>query len=188
VDEAATANGSAVGVGGQRLQLVAGVLALSGVGPELQPAGQLAVVWTAGVSGALELSLRASGRLGAGVEIEHAQGVAELDFVGAVVAACAGLRFARGALAAFGCAAFEPGQLSARGRDTLDPRDEQRLWLALGPAAGLAWTPFAPLVVEAGAELQVPLRRDRFLFVGETVYRVPALAVRAGVGLGVQLW
>jgi hypothetical protein len=163
-------------------------MALSGAAPDVQPAGQLGLSWTGVPSGSLLLALRVGGRLGLGARIEHAQGVAELDFVAVAVAGCAGLHFARGALAALGCGVLEPGQLSGRGRDTLNAREEPQLWLALGPAAVLAWSPVSPLVVEAGVELQIPLLRDRFLLADETVYRVPPVALRAGIGVGVRLW
>jgi hypothetical protein len=168
------------------LQLSAAVLALSGAAPDVQPAGQLVVAWVAAPSAPFVLALRAGVRLGAGARIEHAQGSAVLDFVSAVAAGCAGARLARATLNAYGCAVLEPGQLSARGDDTDNPRDEDRLWLALGPGALLEWTPGGPWLLEAGAELQFPLRRDRFLLARQTVYRVPSSAFRATLGVGLR--
>jgi hypothetical protein len=88
---------------------------------------------------------------------------------------------------ASGCLALEPGLLAAHGSDTRNARDENRAWFALGPGLGLAWAGAAPLVVDAGVELQIPLVRDRFKLGAETVFRPPSVGLRAGIGVGVRL-
>jgi hypothetical protein len=163
-------------------------LALSGVTPGLQPGGQVLLTWSVPLAPPFAFALRAGARLSAQGRAEDTQGAAELELLSGLVAGCGGARLAHDAWAAWGCLALEPGRLSARGRDTRNPRDANRGWFAFGPGLVLQWTGATPLVVEAEAELQVPLVRDRFLLGRETVYRAPRIGVRAGIGVGVRLW
>jgi hypothetical protein len=84
------------------------------------------------------------------------------------------------------CLLFELGSLQATGSGTASPARVTRPWVALGVIGRAGYRFPSGIELGAGFGLVSPLERDRFI-VGSprvTVHVVPALALRAAVGLG----
>lgn len=170
-------------------ELFASALALTAAAPNPQPAAEIGAAVSAPIARAAALRMRLSARI-TGTQRAEApldQGTAELRLWSAAGAVCPGTS-PSDALWLFGCGVFEAGAVSASGSDTDDARDKQRVWLAAGAGVELTWLVVAPLRLHASVEGLVPLYRDRFLIGDRVVHRVPALAARAGLGVGVALW
>jgi len=86
------------------------------------------------------------------------------------------------------CATVEEGRVSATGSDTENPKHTDRPWTAVGPGASVEWAVVPPLSLGVDAEALFPLVRDHFLLGSEAVYRVPAVAPRAGVRVILRFW
>lgn len=86
------------------------------------------------------------------------------------------------------CATVEEGRVSATGSDTAVPKHADRPWTAVGPGASVEWAVMPPLSFAVDAEALFPLVRDHFLLGSEAVYRVPAVAPRAGVRVILRFW
>ena len=103
--------------------------------------------------------------------------------MGGLAALCAGARLPGSNAALWGCFAFEPGRSVARGQQTRS----DRFWAALGPGLSLQWSALGPLSVLAGVELLFPLVHDRYFLTDTVVHQVPSAALRAELGLGLQI-
>ncbi len=161
----------------------AAFLGLHGLAPGLQPGLQLQAA--ARIAGGW--SVRLAARLALEDAQRNAGGIARFGFAGGALQLCASGAFGESALGWEGCAVAEPGVLSARGDDTQNPRSYERGWLGLGVGAGLGWRAGRWLVLRAGAEALVPMRRDRMILAGEALHRVPPVCLRLQVALDVPL-
>jgi hypothetical protein len=86
------------------------------------------------------------------------------------------------------CAAFEYGMLAGSGSHTVDGTVQRDRWLA--PALGLRgeWRPHPAVVLVLDGLASRPLVRDRFFFAPNgTIYRVPAFALGATLGVAATL-
>lgn len=171
-----------------RMSVVAAGMLVAGVEPALHPALQLAATLARNTPGGLEFALRAGLRLAPGQTEVHPEGVVAFSWWSAVSGLCLGVRNRADTTSWLGCAAVELGRLSAGASETLRPRDEDRLWAALGPAAVVEWNASPRLTFQAGVEALFPTVRDRFLLADDTVYRAPALGVRGELGAGLRIW
>jgi hypothetical protein len=86
------------------------------------------------------------------------------------------------------CATLEEGRVSATGSDTDNPKHTDRPWTAVGPGASVEWAALPPVSFGVDAEALFPLVRDHFLLGSEAVYRVPAVAPRAGARVILRFW
>jgi hypothetical protein len=169
------------------LGLLAAGLVASGIGPRWQPGFQLGVQLQLAAESGVHLGARLAGRLVPPSELERAGGDVRFAFSGGSLALCAGAQLSARLLAAEGCMTAEAGALSARGVDTQNAGSFERPWFALGPALGVSWLGFAPLLVRLDIELLFPTVRDRFRLAGASLHEVPADVVRAALSFGLQL-
>jgi hypothetical protein len=169
-----------------RVTVVAAALAILGVAPNLGPGLQLGASLRLAQFSSLDLSVRVAARMAFVQHLSHPQGNADFRFWGAAIALCASPTQWRATTSLHACAAFEPGLLVARGRDTLEPAGYTRAWAALGPAVWLEWGALGALSVQTGCELLFPLLRERFLLADAVVHRPAGVGLRLGLGLGVR--
>lgn len=110
---------------------------------------------------------------------------AELGLAAGRIGACGGTTTGRFWLG--GCAALELGVVRAAGVGVDEPRNERAFWAGLDLAlrAELGATGRLSFYLEAGA--MAPLKRPRFLLLGDVVHHTPALSPRVGLGLEVRL-
>jgi hypothetical protein len=170
-----------------RVGLFTSAVALTGVAPSAQPALQLSAALAWSPEGAFELLARAGVRLTPEQSTSTPEGVATFAFWTSIAALCAGARIEAQHAALALCADFELGRMTARGRETLNGETSRRTWTALGPAVLAHWEGLDPVVIQAGAELLFALVRDRFLLGPAEVHHVPAVGLRAELGVGIQL-
>jgi hypothetical protein len=171
-----------------RMSLLAAGLLASEVQPALQPGAGLSVALGLGDGRAPDFALRLGARFTPVYSERHAQGTVEFGWWSATAATCAG-GYAPGArISLHGCVSLELGRLTARGRDTEQPRSEARPWVALGPSALVQWEPLSPLVLGLSLEAPFALVRDRFLLAAESVHRPASLGLRGEFLLGARLW
>jgi hypothetical protein len=162
----------------------AAVTLFSGLTPDLQPGLQLEAAWDIR-SGRLTLSAELGGRIARTERVTAQDGDARFAFVGGVLRLCGSRGLGATPWALSACAVAEPGVYSVAGENTLNQRSHSRLWLALG-AAATASVRIAPwLSLRAGGELLAPVRRDRVLLAGETLYSIPPLGLRLHLGVEV---
>jgi hypothetical protein len=162
------------------------VEALGGVAPDpvVLPRPFVQVIRESDSPWSLALRLSAAR---AHAEVTVQQGAADFTWWTGRLETCP-LRFSpvlRFALSA--CVPFDAGALQAEGRGVSPSRRLTRPWLSIGAAGRVEWQVLEVLVLEAAAELLVPIVRDRF-FVGTdaTLHRAPAVAAGATVGIGVR--
>jgi hypothetical protein len=187
-DSDAEDDAAPAGIASQRLAVAASALALSGVLPDAAPGFALFAAYAIEPRGLPEFALRAGFAITPAASEEHPQGVARFSWWSALLALCSGVRNAGDSASLWLCAAGEVGQLAASGRLTLDPREEDRSWAALGPALLTQWEPLRPLLLQAGVGAAFALVRDRFLLGNEAVHRAPRLGVRVDLGVGIRIW
>jgi hypothetical protein len=164
----------------------AGVLAIHGVGPSVQPGLQLLAAVTLDF-GALDWTLRLGGRLA----LEHTetspQGSAHFGLIAGVLQLCATGALGGSALTLDGCAVAEPGALLASADHTENPQRHTRPWFAAGAGTGFGWRAARWLSIRAGGEVLAPLRRDRMLLAGDELHRVSPVCLRVELSLEVPL-
>jgi len=85
------------------------------------------------------------------------------------------------------CIGMELGQLRAASVALEQPSSARDPWLTPSASLELWSQPLAALAITADAALLAPLVRGEYRVDEREVHRVPALAVRAGLGLRVQL-
>jgi hypothetical protein len=169
-----------------RFSVSVAMLVLSGIAPEAVPAIGAGVRFARGNPGSVEILALAEFRYAPEAEIATPEGDARFTFTAGTAAVCAGGTPVAGGPWLGACGAVEAGTLAAGGSDTRSPRSTRNPWISAGPAASFEW-PFArPLLLIGGVEALFPLRRDRFLLGETVVHEVPALSLRAEVGLGVR--
>ena len=169
-----------------RWSLEAGLVGVHGIAPELQPGLQLeaAVVFASGV---LDWSVRLGGRAALPAEQHRAQGTTRFGFWSGLVQLCAARSWSSRTPGLYACAVAEPGLYLAAGTDTDNAHDYRRAWFAAGGGVGATFALARWFGLRAGAELLLPVRRDRALLAGEAVHRVPLMCVRLFVGAEVAL-
>jgi hypothetical protein len=163
----------------------AGVLALQGLGPRMQPGLQLSAAVPI-AAGSIDWTLRLGGRLALRDTETSTQGSAHFGFASAVVQLC-GTGALGGDLTLDGCAVAEPGVLLTSADNTTNPQSYTRGWLAIGAGTGLGWHVARWLSLRAGGEVLAPTRRDRMLLAGQVLHRVPPACVRFGLSFEVPL-
>lgn len=111
-------------------------------------------------------------------------------FTGVVEACPARLATARGRLGLYPCLAVQLGALRGRGLQLDEPRSATSLWADVGPLLRARVAVSDRLSLEAQSALVVPLRRVTFdvqelgpAGPATTLFAVPALGVRAGIGV-----
>jgi hypothetical protein len=68
------------------------------------------------------------------------------------------------------------------------PQTPTEAWAALGVSLRAEWRISRSFFLEASGGPDVPLYRTRYFFAaGETLYVVPPITARAGLGLGLRL-
>jgi hypothetical protein len=164
----------------------AGVLAVHGVGPAIQPGLQLLAAVTLD-SGALDWSLRLGGRLALEHTETSTQGSAHFGLIAGLLQLCATGALGASALTLDGCAVAEPGALLASADHTQKAKSYKEVWLAAGTGIALGWRAARWLSIHAGGELLAPLRRDRMLLAGDLLHEVPPVCLRAVLSLEIPL-
>jgi hypothetical protein len=164
----------------------AGVLAIHGIGPALQPGLQLLAAATI-ASGALDWSLRLGGRFALEHTDTSAQGSAHFGLIAGLLQLCATGALGASALTLDGCAVAEPGALLASADHTQNPKRYKEAWFAAGAGVGVGWRAARWLSIRAAGELLAPLRRDRMLLAGDILHEVPPVCLRAALSLEVPL-
>lgn len=166
----------------QAWRVSADILAISGMAPAIQPGLQLTVGFGV-ATGELGWRIELGGRIAREDRLRSPDGDAAFAFTGGVLRACLAGTLGSARLVLSSCAVAEPGLFSAAGRQTQHPRSHSRLWLAAGAGAEASWRLTTWLNLRAGGELLAPVRRDRMLLAGNTIYRIPALGLRLHLGL-----
>jgi hypothetical protein len=161
---------------------------LSGAGPQVELAPQLAIGVTLDTRGWLAPSFEISGIWATSGTLRTGSGAATLTLLSGAATACP-TRFALvGAFAARPCLEIAVSWLrgsSVVGVDVVSGPAEVQSWLALGPLGRIEWQPTRSIRVDADAGLSFHLTRPRFFFSpsGENVYQVPAAAIAPRLGV-----
>jgi hypothetical protein len=120
-------------------------------------------------------------------ETAVADGAGELTLTSARLELCPLHVPPAGPLWLSGCAAFEAGQLTARGRDVSPIRRVARPWFATGVGARVELRLLEMLGLELGGALLFPLVRDRFFVqANSTLRRTEALVAAGAVGVSMH--
>jgi hypothetical protein len=164
-----------------RWSVAGALLALHGLAPALQAGLQLQAAVTLR-TGALDWSLRLGGRAALDHTLRSSQGLARFGFIAATMQLCATGALGRSGFTLGGCAVAEPGILSTGAHDTRNPRTYSRAWLAAGAGAELGWRVADRLILHAGAEALVPVRRDRMFLAGALLHQVSPACLRLELG------
>jgi hypothetical protein len=152
--------------------------------PALQPGLQLQAAFSVS-SHAFAWSLQLGGRIAHTDHLASPDGDAWFRFASGVVRVCGSAALGESLFALTGCAVAEPGVFAAGAENTQNQRSHSRLWLAAGAAADVSVRAASWLTFRAGVEVLAPIRRDRLLLAGDTLYRISALGLRLHVGLEV---
>jgi hypothetical protein len=163
-------------------QLAASFITFTGLAPALQPGVQLQAALTVS-----DFSLQLGGRIALTDRVVSTDGEAWFGFMGGVVRFCRSSWLGTRRVALSGCAVAEPGVFSTGAENTENPRSHTRPWLALGAAADVSVRIVSWLNLRAGAEWLAPLRRDRMLLAGDTLYRIPMFGLRLQLGVEIPL-
>lgn len=94
-----------------------------------------------------------------------------------------------GLAVATACGQVEGGLLAADPHGLAESTPSRDAWLALGAAMRLRMEVLAPLFVEAGLSVSVPVLRSRYLLVpAYEVYATPSVAADLELAAGVRFW
>lgn len=170
----------------QGLQLAVGVGAALGLGHV--PGAALVVPIFAELHWPGGPSLRAALRRAAGEAAPLPGGVVAYAWTAGRVELCpAELDLGLGVVVA--CGQVEGGLLAAEPRDLRDATPSRDAWLAVGAAVRARAEVVAPLFVEAGVAVSVPVLRSRYLLVpAYEVYTTPSVAADVELAAGVRFW
>jgi hypothetical protein len=159
----------------------------AGASPNALVAGSPYVGWRANRSDWFDPSLRVAFlRAGTGAIDVSASGNMTFVLTVGQLDACP-VAWSRAGVRATACARVEAGTLDASGSNIAGAERSLRPWIAAGPMARAEWLLAPPffLGAEAGAFFRVI--QDTFEFRPNVqVYRVPAIGLGAGAGLGVD--
>ncbi len=153
------------------------------------------VAWGQGVglmltreANALRPSLGLSAQL-AHATVSAAQGSAELSWAVAQLALCPAALQPAGVWDLRLCATFQLGRLRGEGFRTANPAREAIGWSSAGIELQARYRLLGPLWLGWEGGLSFPFTRERFyLEPAQTLHRVPAWAVNAGIGLGLRFF
>jgi hypothetical protein len=162
--------------------------ALSGVGPHVEAAPQVAIGTTWETTGWLAPSFELSGMWATSGTLRTTSSAATLTFVSSAATACPARVALIGAWAARPCLEFALNWLrgsSVAGANAVSGPAEVQSWISTGPLARIEWQPSRTIRIDADAGLSFHLTRPRFFFSpsGENVYQVPAVAFAPRLGV-----
>lgn len=166
--------------------LLVSASAASGVAPRWAPEGGASLGLTAPFIEGYQAMLRVGVRRAPEQTTATSQGDATFSLWAAHAALCP-LVAELERLWLVPCVSFEYGKLSARGARTSNATSSERDFLTLGPKLAGQLRLATPLYLHLGAELGIPLRRDRYVLGSLEVYATPSALGRFELGLGVRL-
>jgi hypothetical protein len=112
---------------------------------------------------------------------------ADLFLLDARLDACA-VRFGNAELSARICAAADFGAVFVTRSTAFNPETPTEAWASVGAVLRAQWAATPRFFLEASGGPDVPLYRTRYFFQGaETVFVVPTVTGRVGLGLGLRL-
>ncbi|MGA7121551.1 MAG: hypothetical protein WBY94_15710 [Polyangiaceae bacterium] len=186
-DDRITSGAALAGSGRQAVYAGADFVVVAGASPNALVTGSPYVGWRANRSTWFDPSLRlAFLRAGTGAIDVSAGGTATFILTAAQLDACP-MAWSRAAMHATACARLEAGALEAAGGNIAGAERNLRPWMAVGPMARAEWSLAPPFFFDAEAGALFRVIQDNFEFRPNIqVYRVPAVGLGAGAGLGVD--